>query len=159
MKFSSNTRYAIRLLFELHGFDTPVSIALLSEKTGISPRAIENIHAVLRQNGVTVGTVGAKGGLELARPLTDVSLGDIVSLFDGGVAFSVCCGKKANACPNQDTCQIRAAWTTIGKSVQDHLDTVDLYSILCKYPQDREGFLLNKFLGEDMDLSMDEICS
>lgn len=145
MKLSPNTRYAIRILFELHGLSGPVSTAWLSEKTGISLRTVENIHAVLKQNGITSGTVGAKGGLQLLRTLADISLGDLVLLFDEGVAFSVCCGDKSNECPNQDTCEIRNAWNHVSAAVQEQLDRVSLESVLRRYPKDGAGFMLNKF--------------
>ena len=143
MKLSPNTRYAVRILFELHGTAAPISTAALSEKTGITPRTVENIHAVLRRHKITFGTVGAGGGLELVRPLSDISLGDIITLFDGGVAFSVCCGDKSNECPNKKTCGIRSAWDAVSMAVQEQLDAVSLESILHRYPQDGTGFMLN----------------
>ncbi|MDL2306958.1 Rrf2 family transcriptional regulator [Desulfovibrio sp. OttesenSCG-928-C06] len=145
MKLSPNTRYAIRILFELHGLDAPVSTAWLSEKTGISLRTVENIHAVLKQNDITSGTVGAKGGLRLMRPLSEISLGHLVLLFDDGVAFSVCCGDKSNECPNQHTCEIRTAWNHVSDAIQEQLDSVSLESVLQRYPRDGHGFVLNKF--------------
>lgn len=134
MKLSPNTRYAVRLLFELKGLDQPVSTAFLAEKTGIALRTVETIHSVLRQNGITAGTVGAKGGIMLTVPLRDISLGRLISLLDNGVEFAVCCGEKANECPNQGVCEIRAVWDGVSAGVQRQLDAISLESILCRYP-------------------------
>lgn len=143
MKLSPNTRYAVRILFELAELRDPVSTAFLSEKTGISLRTVENIHAVLRQRDITSGTVGARGGLQLLRPLSEISLGRLVELFDDGVEFAVCCGDKSNECPNQSECEIRAAWNTVSSAVQAQLDAVSLESILLRYPQGVHGPILN----------------
>ena len=47
MKLSPNTRYAVRLLFELDAMRLPVSISALSQRTGITLRRVENVHTVL----------------------------------------------------------------------------------------------------------------
>ena len=74
MKLSSNTRYAIRILFELHLAKGPVSIAALSELTNIGLKTVENIHAVLRQNDITASIIGAYGGIRLNKSLPTSAL-------------------------------------------------------------------------------------
>lgn len=148
MKLSPSTRYAIRVLFELNGLDAPVSTAYLAEKTGMTLRTVENIHATLRRGGITAGTVGAKGGIRLLEPLEAISLGRLVALFDNGVEFAVCCGEKSNECPNQAECEIRNAWNAVSQIVQDRLDAISLESILRQYPHGVHGTLLNVFHSE-----------
>ena len=147
MKFSPATRYAIRILFELRGLDVPVSTAWIAESTGMSLRTVENIQAVLKQKGITSGIVGARGGLQLARALSEISLGDLVRFFDDGVAFDVCCGEKSNDCPNQADCDIRSVWSGVSAVVQGQLDAISLESILQRYPSlgCEGGFILNRF--------------
>jgi len=145
MRLSPNTRYSIRVLFELRGLSKPVSAAYLAEKTGMPPRTVENIHAILRQAGITAGTVGAKGGITLLIPLKDISLGKLISLFDEGILFSVCSGDKANGCPNQTECDIRNVWKAVSQDVQRQLDTISLDAILQQYPKGLHGIALKKF--------------
>ncbi len=149
MRLSANTRYAIRVLFELNGLPEPVATAFLAEKTGMTLRTVENIHAVLRREGITAGTVGARGGITMVVPLETVSLGRLVSLFDGGVAFAVCCGDKSNDCPNQSECGIRNIWKSVSRDVQRHLDAISLATILHQYPGRPHGLILNSFHPED----------
>ncbi|MDL2328355.1 Rrf2 family transcriptional regulator [Desulfosarcina sp. OttesenSCG-928-A07] len=145
MRFSPNIRYAIRLLFELSSLSEPVSTAWLAEKIGMTVRTVENIHAVLRRENITAGTVGAKGGIRLLVPLEHISLGKLVLLFDSGVDFAVCCGDKSNECPNQDECGIRSVWKAVSRNVQQHLDGIFLDVILRQYPNGPNGILLNTF--------------
>lgn len=133
MKLSSNTRYAVRLLFELQGASAPLSMSLLADKTGLTLRAIENIQAILRENGLTTSTVGPGGGLSLAVPLEKISLGTLVRLFDNGVELTVCCGEKSNECPNRHRCANRSAWDDISAIVQDSLDEVSLDKVYQRY--------------------------
>ena len=133
MKFSTNIRYAVRMLFELRQAGRPLSLSVLTEKTGITLRAMENVHAKLKQHGVTDGSVGAKGGIHLIRPLDEVSIGQLVEWLDDGVEFSVCCGDKANECPHRNSCATSATWTGVSRQVQDVLNTISLESVLNKY--------------------------
>ena len=136
MKLSTHTRYAIRILFELHLAKGPVSIAALSELTNIGLKTVENIHAVLRQNDITASIIGAHGGIRLNKPLSAISLGKMIELFDEGVRFVVCFGEKSNDCPRQNVCETRSVWKTISGQIQKELDTVSLEAILDQYREE-----------------------
>ena len=135
MNLSTGTRYAIRLLFELREPGPPVTIAQLSEQTGIALKTVEKIHTVLKQNGITDALAGPRGGIALLVPLAEISLGQMIALFDDGVRFGVCYGDKANECPNQKDCLISSAWGSISKMVQEGLNIISLWSILQEYPE------------------------
>ena len=136
MKLSAQTRYAVRILVELATVaEAPLSIAELAEKTGISPRAVEKICARLRYDGISTGIVGSGGGIRLEVSLEDISLGRLVDLFEDGVQFAVCCGDKANDCPNQHVCKNRAVWRKISAKIQTELDAIPLDSLLLKRTQ------------------------
>ena len=135
MKLSPNTRYAVRLLFELSAMRLPVSIAALSMKTGIALRTVENVHTVLKHHGVTDASVGPKGGISLQRPLEEISLGQLIEWFDDGVEFAVCCGEKANECPQQNFCETRTVWRGISGEVQKALNLLSMADILRQYPK------------------------
>lgn len=134
MKLSTNTRYAVRLLSELGASPVPLSLSTLSRITGMSMRALENVQAVLKQQGVTDGAVGAKGGISLKRSLSEISLGQLIAWFDDGVEFTVCCGEKANECPQQDSCANRAAWRGVSQRVQTTLNDISLDEIFRQQP-------------------------
>ena len=133
MRLSTNTRYAIRVLFGLLKAAEPVPIPLLAEKTGISTKVVESIHTVLRGEGITASVIGSKGGIRLARPLGEISLGTLVALFDDGVEFGVCFGNKSNDCPKQDVCPTRAVWKTVSAGVQASLNGISLETVLKTY--------------------------
>ena len=62
MKLSVKTRYAVRILSELATAASPLAMSDLSEKTGISLRAVETICAQLRYDGISTGIAGPGGG-------------------------------------------------------------------------------------------------
>lgn len=139
MKLSTRTRYAIRIIFELHLAKSPVPIAVLSEQTNIRQKVVEDVHAVLKQNRITEAIIGARGGIRLCKSLSDISLGDMIDLFDEGVRFVVCFGNKSNDCPRQNMCETRSVWKTISGKIREELGNVSLESILDQYRRETES--------------------
>jgi Rrf2 family iron-sulfur cluster assembly transcriptional regulator len=135
MKLPTSIRYAVRILFELDRGGGQMPIARISRNTGISPRTVENLHASLSRNGITVGTCGAKGGIALAGPLEDVNLGTLIEILDEGIDFTVCCGERTNECPNQDACPQRAIWRNISARFREVFDDFSLSAIFRHYPR------------------------
>lgn len=136
MKFSAKTRYASRILLELAKNDTssPMSAATLSEFTGVSVQFVEQILKPLKQNGLTSSVRGAAGGHKLGKPASDISLGEVVKLMEGGIQLSVCCGEKANDCPRKDNCLIRRAWLQVSHTLEQELGSITLDSLLHEEP-------------------------
>ena len=135
MKLSAPTRYAIRIIHELSQANGQLTLGDISERTGISFKAVESTTVVLRNNGVTASSSGPKGGIELQKPLSEISLGLIIGLFDGGVEFAVCCGDKSNDCPQQNICETRQMWRGISSTIQKELDKISLQGLIRRNPE------------------------
>ena len=150
MKLSAPTRYAIRILFELSECSHKATLGWISERTGISFKVVEAIAATLRQHGITASSAGPRGGISLVAPLAEISLGQVILLFDEGVEFAVCCGDKSNDCPQQNVCETRAMWRGISGRIQAELDKISLAEVLRNSPQiivplrQRQGQLHNR---------------
>lgn len=129
MKLSSNTRYAVRILMQLQDAKAPTPLSMLSAKTGIALRTVENVHTILKQHGVTDAVAGAKGGIRLARPLDEVSLGQLVEWFDEGVDISVC-PAESNGCAQLDECPTQARWRDISQRMRSTLGSISMAQIL-----------------------------
>lgn len=135
MHLSAGSRYAIRILFELYRPGPPMAAAVLAEQTGISLKTVEKVQNALKKSGITGAQPGPGGGIFLLRPLTEVSLGQIVHIFEGGIHFVICCGKKGNPCPQQANCGLSAVWGRISQRLQADLNAISLWSILRQYPE------------------------
>lgn len=142
MKLSARSRYAARILLELARQKgvSPLSAATLSQRTGVSIQFVEQILKPLKQRGFTASTRGAAGGHTLACPATDISLGEVVRLMEGGIQLSVCCGEKANYCPRQEKCLTREAWQRISRHLEQELDSILLSALLTDSSHCRGGY-------------------
>lgn len=86
MKLSTKPRYGLRILAQIAadgGDKTPVSGKEVARKQDISIAYIEQIMIPLRNAGIVRTVRGRSGGYLLDRPAKDISLLDIIELFEG----------------------------------------------------------------------------
>jgi Rrf2 family cysteine metabolism transcriptional repressor len=84
-KLSKKCRYGLRAIFELslrHTTD-PVKIQDIASAQSIPQRFLEIILAELKQGGFVESRRGSKGGYLLARSADDLSVGEVISFFQG----------------------------------------------------------------------------
>ena len=83
MTLSKFSRYALYAALEMaRAGEEPVTVAQVAEPHGIPRTALAKVFQQLVRAGLAVGTRGIGGGYRLARPRTDITVLDIVSIFD-----------------------------------------------------------------------------
>jgi Rrf2 family protein len=83
MTLSKFSRYALYASVEMaRAGDEPVTVAQVAEPHGIPPAALAKVFQQLVRAGLAVGTRGIGGGYRLARPRGEITVLDVVSVFD-----------------------------------------------------------------------------
>ncbi len=82
---SNRCHYALRALLELalHEGRGPLTIGEIAAAQKIPVRFLEAIMRQLKQAGLADSVRGKEGGYFLARPATEVHVGEVLALFDG----------------------------------------------------------------------------
>ena len=90
MKLSNKGRYGIRAIFDIafHNEGKATQIKDIAERQGIPPRFLEQIFQDLKRVGMVTSKRGPKGGYALARPASEIRLGDIVRALEGPIMIS-----------------------------------------------------------------------
>ena len=143
MKISTKGRYGVRALLELslrYG-SGPVMVREISESQEISERYLEHILNTLRTSGLLISTRGAKGGYELAKPPSEITIGEIVRTLEGPLDVVSCTGN--NECERAEECATFYVW----KEIKEAIEKV-LYSITLEELAERQRKLINKGLIE-----------
>ena len=86
MKLSTKPRYGLRILAQIAadgGDKTPVCGKAVASKQGISIAYIEQILIPMRNAGLVRTVRGRNGGYMLDRPAADITLLEIIELFEG----------------------------------------------------------------------------
>ena len=126
MKLSTKGRHAVTAMMELalRHDKGPVTLADISTQQSISISYLEQLFAKLRKGGLVKGVRGPGGGYRLARPASEISIGEIISAVDESVDVTRCGGKAD--CDNGEACLTHELWTELSKRLYDFLDNITL---------------------------------
>ena len=93
MNFSTKGRYGLRAMIDLavHS-EEAVPISSIAARENISECYLEQLAAKLKKAGLVVSTRGAQGGYRLARPSSEISVGDVLRALEGSVNAVECPG-------------------------------------------------------------------
>ena len=114
MNFSKRGEYALRVLLDLAMAsilgEPLVSLNALAEAQRIPVPFLEQILLNLRQGGFLRATRGKHGGYTLAKPASDLLVGELIRFLEGPLAPIACASHSAYqacSCPDEKHCGIR----------------------------------------------------
>lgn len=87
MKLSTKSRYALEGLFymAIATLDRAASIKEIAAETQISPAYLEQIFFKLKQFGIIRTVRGARGGFLFEKPLSEITVGQIIRAVEGSL--------------------------------------------------------------------------
>ena len=85
MKISTKGQYSLKAMVDLalNGADALQTISQIAERTQISETYLEQLLPRLRNAGLVESIRGAQGGYRLAKPLQDITAGEILRAGEG----------------------------------------------------------------------------
>ena len=130
LQVSQRTHYGLRAMTELakaYGRG-PRSLAWIAETQHLPAGYLEQLAIPLRRAGLIVGTRGAHGGYQLARPPSQVRVGEIVRALEGAVAPVECLSEDypQGSCELELGCLSRPIWQRLKESIDQVLDSTTL---------------------------------
>jgi len=107
-----------------------VSAAELAQDTGVPLPTAQKLMGQLASAGLLSSVRGVGGGFMLARPVTDISLADIVEAVEGPIAMTMCSGsEEASECALDAHCQVKPHMGIVSNAVRGALGAVSLQSL------------------------------
>ena len=140
MKLSTRSRYGARILVDLarHNGQGPVQIGEISKRQDISVKYLEQLIRPLKQASMVTSVRGPKGGHVLAKNPKNITLGQIVRLFEGQTEL-VECISKPEQCNMSDDCQVRLAWKEATRVLYEKLDSMTISDLMQDNATDKES--------------------
>jgi len=131
MKLSTRSRYGARILVDLarHNDQGPIQIGEISKRQDISVKYLEQLIRPLKQASLVTSVRGPKGGHMLAKNPEDITLGQIVRLFEGQSEL-VECISNPEQCNKSDDCQVRLAWKEATRVLYEKLDSTTIFDLV-----------------------------
>jgi len=143
MRLTTKGRFAVTAMMDLalhdRHEDQPISLASICERQGISLSYMEQLFSRLRRNGLVTSTRGPGGGYHLGRPLTHISIIDIIQAVDERLDATLCNGN--GDCHNQNQCMTHDLWSDLNKKMLDYLASVSLGDLVARHASKEGGWL------------------
>ena len=100
------TDYALRTLMYLASQDERVTVADVATLFKISNNHVAKVVNQLSRFGYIRSVRGLGGGIELATPLEEIRLGEVIERFEGSLHLLDCVGTD-NVCVIQPFCKLK----------------------------------------------------
>jgi Rrf2 family protein len=124
---SKKAKYALRALTVLtRAHPARVAARQLAGEAGVPGKFLEAILVELRNAGVVESRRGTVGGHALAKPASEVMVGDVVRIIDGPIAplrcASVTAYRPCDDCADPERCALRFLMGDVREAMSQVID-------------------------------------
>lgn len=133
---SKRSKYAINALVELARAreEGPLSAAEIAKRARVPAKFLEAILLDLRHAGVISSTRGRSGGHRLRKAPDEVSMAEVLRLFDGAIGLVPCVThhyyERCDECVDERTCGIRDVFAQVRLASVELLKKATLADVL-----------------------------
>lgn len=133
MQLTSATDFGLRVLMRLAGEpDRSVSTGEIAAEFRISPHHLAKVVQDLGRGGFVRSQRGRNGGLRLAQPATDITLGEVVRHLEQRFAIAECFRADGGDCLLKPTCRLRPQLAAAREAFLSELDRTTIEA--CAWP-------------------------
>lgn len=112
----------------LHSQETPVPLADISERQGISLSYLEQLFSKLRKAGLVASVRGPGGGYLLGADAHEIAIGTVIAAVDESVDATKCAGK--GDCQGGTRCLTHTLWRDLSGRISDFLNGITLGELM-----------------------------
>lgn len=138
MRLSKRGEYGLRAMISLAEAqkNSPTGMAQIREiaqKEQIPAKFLEQILLALKNAGLVHSKMGVGGGYYLAKPASEITLGQVFRVLDGPIAPIRCVSQMAYepcGCPDEETCGLRMVMGDVRNAISNILDRTTLAAVI-----------------------------
>ncbi len=131
MRLQLRTNLAVRVLMACAVNDgRTLRTAEIADHCNASLNHMLQVVSLLQTRGFVITQRGRSGGLRLARPMEEISVGKVFRLFEAGVPFAECFDPATNTCPLASECRMRSYIARAIEAFYHELDLVTLADLV-----------------------------
>ncbi|HEV7867069.1 MAG TPA: Rrf2 family transcriptional regulator [Chthoniobacteraceae bacterium] len=137
MRISRKAEYALRALLAMARQPRCWSIQELSVRENIPVKFLEQILLSLRHAGLLTSKRGVGGGYTLLKAAGDVTIAEVLRVFDGPLALVACAIDRPLercTCPDPRTCPLRHTMTELHRELTTLFESRTLEDMLRAAP-------------------------
>lgn len=132
MKLSNKGRYGVRALFDIafHNDGRPTQIREIAGREMIPARFLEQIFQDLKKAGILGAKRGPRGGYHLARPASEITIGDVFRALEGPI---VVCPAEDEGPRGAEPCgpdATAAAFKDLAAAIEKAFDDISIADVV-----------------------------
>jgi Rrf2 family transcriptional regulator, nitric oxide-sensitive transcriptional repressor len=127
MRLTTKTNLAVRVLMACAVNDSrTLRSAEIATACNASLNHLLQVVNAIQTHGFVDTLRGRNGGLRLARPADQISIGDVFRVLEAGMPFAECFAPDTNTCPLATTCRLRGYLQRAVEAFYHELDMITL---------------------------------
>jgi Rrf2 family protein len=119
-----------------HYGESPVSLKTIEEHQKISRNYLQQLMPPLKNKGLLRVAKGKSGGFMLARPPSEITIGDIIRAQEGEIGLVECVGEDG-LCDFESECPSREIWAEASRRLDEYFDSLSLEDVLKTWKKKR----------------------
>jgi Rrf2 family protein len=120
-----------------HYGKSPVSLRTIEEHQKISRNYLQQLMPPLKNEGLLRVVKGKKGGFMLARPPSEIKIGEIIRAQEGEIGLVECVG-ESGLCDFEKECPSREIWAEASRRLDEYFDSLTLEDVLKRWEKKRK---------------------
>lgn len=133
MKLPKSQRYALYAVMEMaSASDSPVTVTDVAARYRLPESALAKIFQQLVRSGIAVGTRGVGGGYRMARTAADLTVLDVMRIFEAPRAPETCAlaDPKSGACEALGTCRLERLFAEVDEMARCTFASVTIETLI-----------------------------
>ena len=131
LRLSKLTDYAVVVLIRLAEGQRGCSDAVqtspgIAVATGVPEPTVAKVLKALAARSMVASLRGARGGYRLLKPLTAISVADVIAAIDGPIALTACVDGGGGGCDVQNLCAVKGRWDVVNMTIRMALSGITL---------------------------------
>jgi Rrf2 family iron-sulfur cluster assembly transcriptional regulator len=136
VRLTTKSRYGTRLILDLaiYAQNKPVCLSEISRRQNLSLKYLEKLISKLKKARLVKSARGPYGGYMLAKPMGNITVGDIVRVLEGSNAITDCTESDTvcGTCTLAGKCLTQYIWAETGKAMFEKLDSFKIDALIEK---------------------------
>lgn len=125
LKLSRLTDYAVAAMVRLGSSGGAETSPGIAARIGVPEPTVAKVLKVLAARGLITSRRGIKGGYRLDRPLSEISVVEVIVAIDGPIALVSCVEGVGVGCENQ-LCPLIGRWDPVNHAINAALSAITL---------------------------------
>ena len=126
LRLSRLADYGVVVLVRLSETDGCQTSPGIAGVTGLPEPTVAKVLKALAGAGLVRSQRGARGGYQLARPLSAIPVSAVVAAIDGPIALAACVEGSPGICESESCCPVRGRWDHVNHAVVQALNRITL---------------------------------